>query len=178
MSWCWLWLLWFVQLKVATCCFVHLYTWMHVFVCTCTFLPSKWGDKGGAESLMSSLTGRIYVSLFLLANTCCSGRGKIHWILQCNTHSAEGRKKVSGKVFINYKSSLEGGHSSLLVFHKTKQNKKREHLYTLRFTTNRGSLSHMHKKENNRFADWNFSSVHDRITLLIRNSSKVCRNSQ
>lgn len=74
--WCSLYLLWCVQFVVATCCLLCLYACLHVFVRMCTPLASKWGDKGGAESLMSSLTGRIHVSLFLPANTCCSGWGK------------------------------------------------------------------------------------------------------
>lgn len=58
---------------------------VRVCVCASPLLP-KWGDKGDTESLMSSLTVRIHVSLFLPANTCCSARCKIQPNTACNTH--------------------------------------------------------------------------------------------
>lgn len=85
----WPCLLWFVKQIVATCCFVHLYMCIHVFVSICTLLSSKLGDKGGVESLMSCLTGCIHVSLFLPANTCCSV-----WERHCDaTHTLIGGRK-------------------------------------------------------------------------------------
>lgn len=91
-SFCWLPLLWLVLLIVATCCIVPLYTCMWVSVCTCTLLSAKWEDKGGAESLMSSLTGCIHVSLFLATNTCCSGWDETYPTPQSSTHRQKVRK--------------------------------------------------------------------------------------
>ena len=105
-SCCWPCLLWFVQQIVATCCFVHLYMCIYVFVSMCTLLSSKLGDKGGVESLMSCLTGCIHVSLFLPANTCCSV-----WERHCDaTHTLIGGKKErkrESKVFFFFFVKLE-----------------------------------------------------------------------
>lgn len=91
-------------------------------MCWCvraSLLCPKWGDKGGAESLMSSLTGRIHVSLFLPANTCCSGRGKIHPTLHA-THT-NGRMRQSEKErkgVYQTQEDMSGGHSALVAFER------------------------------------------------------------
>lgn len=62
--------------------------WPPAALCACMIVCMRWcvralftprneETKGGTESLMSRLTERIHVSLFLPANTCCSGWSKI-----------------------------------------------------------------------------------------------------
>lgn len=82
-SCCWLCQFWFVQLisgHLLLCAIVH------AIVSTWTLLSSKWWNKGGAQSLMSNLTVCIHVSLFLPANTCCSGWGGNPPNAAYNTH--------------------------------------------------------------------------------------------
>lgn len=104
--------------------------WPPAALCTCvcvrmwwcvraSLLCPKWGDKGGAESLMSSLTGRIHVSLFLPANTCCSGRGKIQPTLHAtHTNGRMRRSEKERKGVYQAQEDMSGGHSALVAFER------------------------------------------------------------
>lgn len=106
-SWCWRCWLWFVQLIEDTCCFVHMvHACVFVFVRVC--VSSKWGEKGGVESLMSILTGCIHVSLFHPENTCCSG-----WNTEGqSTLLNKKERKWEQKRVYQAKGDKSGGHSS------------------------------------------------------------------
>lgn len=62
---------------------------VHVLMCMCTLLSSKWGDKGGAESLMSSLTGCIHVSLCFSQQTPAA-LGEAKSTKHCMQHTLTG----------------------------------------------------------------------------------------
>lgn len=140
----WPCLLWFVKQIVATCCFVHLYMCIHVFVSICTLLSSKLGDKGGVESLMSCLTGCIHVSLFLPANTCCSV-----WERHCDaTHTLiggrKGAKKREQRFFV--KLDMSGGHYSLVTF-KRKISFQSQNIYEFWFDALHWVFQQINSKE-------------------------------
>lgn len=170
MSWCRLCPLWFVQLIVATCCFVHL------CLCLCVRalpLSSKWGDKGGAESLMSSLTGRIHVSLPLPTNTCCSGWGKNppNAAMQHTTNKGmrqseeeRGGKKVSGPRRHVWRAFFPGCLQENDLLTTT------AHLYIWRCSVYGGSLNTSTREEVNRACNpsdrWPHHSCDTEIPVL------------
>lgn len=68
---------------------------------------------------MSSLTGRIHVSLFLPANTCCSGGGKIHPTLHAtHTNGRMRRSEKERKGVYQTQEDTSGGLSALVAFER------------------------------------------------------------